>query len=67
MKIDEHEFIAKMEGFALQALKGMHSIEIWTHINQITLGITSNYKQEVSTHRTAIRAEINKQLRKYQD
>ncbi|KAF8327672.1 hypothetical protein F5887DRAFT_827391, partial [Amanita rubescens] len=47
LKIDEHEFIAKMEGFALQALKG----------------ITSNYKQEVSTHRGAIRAEINNQLR----
>jgi hypothetical protein len=28
LKIDEHEFTAKMEGFVLQALKGIESIHI---------------------------------------
>ncbi|KAF8344861.1 hypothetical protein F5887DRAFT_841822, partial [Amanita rubescens] len=48
LKVDEHEFIAKMEGFALQGLKG---------------STTSNYKQEISKKRTAIRTEIIEQLR----
>ncbi|KAF8345221.1 hypothetical protein F5887DRAFT_834432, partial [Amanita rubescens] len=48
LKMDEHEFTAKMEAFALHGLKGSAAI---------------NHKQAVSAKRSAIRNEINKQLR----
>ncbi|KAF8333787.1 hypothetical protein F5887DRAFT_1079958 [Amanita rubescens] len=47
LKMDEHEFTAKMEAFALHGLKGA----------------AINHKQAVSAKRSAIRNEINKQLR----
>jgi hypothetical protein len=64
-KIDEHNFLARMEGFAIQGLKGELNVNKIFPIYEDLEGTADNYKKTLSKRRAEIRAEILQQLREF--
>lgn len=64
LKLDDHELLARMEGFAIQGLKGT-VLTFCTPVYAVYrnyIGTAGNYKKMVSTCRAENRAEILNQL-----
>jgi len=66
MKTDTQDFIGKMEGFAVQGVKGLlrptHPFRLYVVLN-VDTGAAKNHQQRVSTLRADIRNEIQQGLR----
>jgi hypothetical protein len=66
MKTDSQDFIGKMEGFAVQGIKGMFNVvgnSIYSF--ESSLGAAQNHQQRASAVRSEIRHEISKGLSVY--
>ena len=66
MNIDKQDLISKMEGFAIQGIKGLLSIlNIILLLLALYPGAATNHKACVSGVQSAIREIINKKLHKF--
>jgi hypothetical protein len=64
IKTDTQDFLGKMEGFAVQGVKGMNISSMNFMLLSIILGAAQNHQQRVSTIRADIRNEISEGLSK---
>ena len=66
MRIDDQDLVSKMEGFAVQGVKG----DFWflfpsIEVSNYNLGVADNYQQHISEVWGAIQGIINAKLHKH--
>ena len=64
IKTDTQDFLGKMEGFAVQGVKGINISSMNFMLLSIILGAAQNHQQRVSAIRADIRNEISEGLSK---
>lgn len=65
MGIDNQDLVSKMEGFAVQGMKGLNVHYYFLPTDLLHLGAATNHKQQVSEIRSKIRDIINTKLRQF--
>jgi hypothetical protein len=65
LKTDEQDFIGKMEGFAIQGVKGLFFFfQSWYFFTvNVPIGAAKNHQQRVSSLRADVRSQIQEGLR----
>ena len=62
MGIDSHSLVSKMEGFAIQGMKGSSSFCWKSHLMYHLPGAVENHQQHISNVHSTIRGIINDKL-----